>query len=87
MPIENTRKGGWIGVLANLMTNDSELKTQYNTLYVTKECSQIYGEGLWNISSSSSKLRVEVLYEALLVQHKYRHINNAKYVWDMNNIK
>jgi len=32
--------------MANLMTNDTELKTNYNTLSVTKECSRIPGEGL-----------------------------------------
>jgi len=30
--------------------NDAELKTNYNTLYVTKVCSQIPGDGLWTIS-------------------------------------
>ena len=29
IPIKNTPRGGWIGVLANLMTNDAELKTTY----------------------------------------------------------
>jgi len=28
------------------MTNDAELKTNYNTISVTKECSRISGEGL-----------------------------------------
>jgi len=31
---------------ANLITNDSELKTNCNTLSVTKECSRIPGDGL-----------------------------------------
>jgi len=35
----------------NLMTNNAELKTNCNTLSVTKECSRIPGEGLWTISS------------------------------------
>jgi len=35
----------------NLMTNNAELKTNCNTLNVTKECSRILGEGLWTISS------------------------------------
>ena len=35
----------------NLMTNDAELKTNCNTLSVTKECSRISGEGLLTISS------------------------------------
>jgi len=30
--------------MANLMTNDAELKLNYNTLSVTKECSRILGE-------------------------------------------
>ena len=29
IPIENTPRGGWIGVQANLMMNDAELKTMY----------------------------------------------------------
>jgi len=33
------------------MTNDAELKLNCKTLYITKECSQIPGEGLWTISS------------------------------------
>jgi len=37
--------------MANLMTNDAELKTNCNTLCVTKECSRISGEGLWTNSS------------------------------------
>ena len=40
-----------LGVLANLMTNDAELIINCNTLCVTKECSRIFGEGLWTISS------------------------------------
>jgi len=32
--------------MVNLMTNDAELKTNWNTLSVTKECSRIPGEGL-----------------------------------------
>jgi len=31
--------------MANLMTNNAELKTNYNTLGVTKECSLIPSEG------------------------------------------
>jgi len=40
--------------MANLMTNDAELKTNCNTLYVTKECSQIpvTGSGLSPLDSS-----------------------------------
>jgi len=37
--------------MANLMTNDAELKTNCSTLSVTKECNRISGEGLWTISS------------------------------------
>jgi len=37
--------------MANLMTKDTELKTNCNTLSVTKECSRILNEGLWTISS------------------------------------
>ena len=34
----------------------------------------------------SSKLRVEVLLEALLIQHKCGHTNNIKHVYNMNNV-
>ena len=44
---ESTPRGGVNKCRANLMTNDAELKTKYNTLSVTKECSRIPGEGLW----------------------------------------
>jgi len=37
--------------MANLMTKDAELQTNCNTLSVTKECSQISGDGPWTISS------------------------------------
>ena len=43
--------GGVNRCKANLMINDVELKTNCNTLSVTKECSRISGEGLWTISS------------------------------------
>ena len=48
---ESTPRGGVNRCKANLMTNDVELKTNCNTLSVTKECSRIPGEGLWTISS------------------------------------
>jgi len=34
----------------------------------------------------SSKLRVKVILEALLVQHKCRHTNNTKHVNNMSNV-
>ena len=37
--------------MANQMTNDAELKTNYNTLSVAKECNRIPGDELWTISS------------------------------------
>ena len=37
IPIENIPRGG-DRCMANLMTNDVELKTNYNTLSETKEC-------------------------------------------------
>ena len=43
---ENTLRGGVNRYMANLMTNDAELKTNCNTLSVIKECSRIPGEGL-----------------------------------------
>ena len=64
-------------------------KTNCNTLSVTKECSQIPGKGLWTNSSWFLWIRVEVLYEALLVKHKWgtqtntaKHISmNEQYEW------
>ena len=44
-------EGGVNRCMANLMTNDAELKTNCNTLSVTKECSRIPGEGLCTIFS------------------------------------
>ena len=41
--------------ITNLMTNDVELKTNYNTLCVTKECSQIPVKGSRLSSLDSSK--------------------------------
>ena len=35
----------------------------------------------------SSKLRVEMLLKALLVEHKCEHTNNTKHVYDMSNVK
>jgi len=40
--------------MANLMTNNAELKLDCNILSVTKECSRIPDEGLW---TNSSKFR------------------------------
>ena len=48
---ESTPRGGVNRCMANLMTNDAELKINYNTLSVTKECSRIPSEGLWTIFS------------------------------------
>ena len=45
MPIVSTPRGGVNRRMANLMTNDAELKTNYNTLSVTKECSRIPVDG------------------------------------------
>ena len=41
---ESTPRGGMNRFKANLMTNNAELKTNSNTLSVTKECSRILGE-------------------------------------------
>ena len=48
---ESTPRGGVNRCTANLMTNDTELKLNCNTLSVTKECSRIPSEGLWTNSS------------------------------------
>ena len=49
--VENTPRRGVNKYMANLMTNDAELKTNCKTPSVTKECSRIFGDGLWTISS------------------------------------
>jgi len=44
--VENTPRG-WVNrCMANLMTKIAELKTNCNTLSVTKECSRIPGDAL-----------------------------------------
>ena len=48
---ESTPRGGVNRCMDVLVTNDAEIKTNCNTLSVTKECSRIPGEGLWTISS------------------------------------
>ena len=44
--------------MANLMTNDTELKTNYNTPSVTKECSRISGSGVISNGEISSTERL-----------------------------
>ena len=68
------------------MTNNAELKTNCNTLSVTKECIRIPGEGLWTNSSWFLWIRAEVLYEALLIKHKYgTHKQTQAYkIWQYN---
>jgi len=72
--------------MANLMTNDAELKAKCNTLCITKEWSRIFSEGLWTNSSRFLKIRVEVLFEALMVQHKYGHTQTIPGIYNMNNM-
>ena len=52
-----------------------------------QEWAQILREGLWNYSLDSSRLRVEELLEAVLIQHKCWHTNNTKHIYNMSNIK
>ena len=49
------------------------LKLNYNTLYVIKSELEFPVKGFGTTPRDSSKLRVEVLYKALLVQHKCGH--------------
>jgi len=42
---------GWIGVLAHLIINDAELKTQLQRIMCNQEWAWIPREGLWNYSS------------------------------------
>jgi len=49
------------------------LKLNCNTLCVTKSEPEFPVKGSGTTPQDFSKLRVEVLYEALLVQHKYGH--------------
>ena len=59
--------------MTNLMTNDVELKTNCNTLCVTKSKPEFPVKGSETTPRDSSKLRVEMLYEVLLIQHKCEH--------------
>jgi len=52
-----------------------------------QEWAWIPREGSETTSRDSSKLRVDVLLEALSIQHKCGHTTNTKYVYDMNNVK
>jgi len=61
-------------VLDNLMTNDAEIKTQLHILCVTKSEPEFPVKGSGTTPQDSSKLRVEMLYEALLFRHKCGHI-------------
>jgi len=47
---ESTPRGGVNRCMANLLTNDAELKINCNTLSITKESNQIPSEGLWTNS-------------------------------------
>ena len=60
-----------------------KLKLNCNTLNVTYECSRISGEVLWTNSSWFLWIRVEVLYEALVVKHKWGTHKQHKHVYDM----
>jgi len=58
-----------------------------NTQCVTKSEPEFPVKGSGTTPRDFSKLRVEVLFEALLVQHKCGHTNNTKHVYDMNNVR
>ena len=49
------------------------LKLKCNTLYVTKSEPEFPMKGFRTTPQNFSKLKVEVLYEALLAQHKCGH--------------
>ena len=68
---------------ANLMNKMRKLKLNYNTLSVTNECSRIPGEELWTNSSWFLWIRVEVLYDALMVKHKWGTHKQHKHINDM----
>ena len=61
------------------------LKLNCNILCVIKSEHEFSVKGSETTPRYFSKLRVEVLLEALLVQHKCGHTNNAKHVYDMDN--
>ena len=63
------------------------IKLNYNTLCITKSELEFSVKGFETTPRDSSKLRVEVLLEALLFQHKYGHTNSTKHVYDMNNVR
>ena len=55
-----------------------------NTLCVTKNESEFFVKDSETIPLDSSRLKVDVLLKAFLIQHKYGHTNNTKHVYDMN---
>ena len=63
------------------MNNNAEFKNfKCNTFNVTNECSRIPSEGLWTNSSWFLWIRVEALYEALVVRHKWGTHKQAKHI-------
>jgi len=76
----STPRGGVNRCTANLWIIMRKLKLNCNTLSVTNECSRIPGEGLWTNSPWFLWIRVEVLYEALVVKHKWGTHKQAKHI-------
>ena len=62
------------------------LKLNCDTLCVTKSELEFPVKSFGTTPRDSSKLRVEVPLEALLVQHKCGYTNNTKHVYNMSNV-
>ena len=88
IPIENTPREGVNRCMANLMTNDAELKTKCNTLCVTKDVAEfaIKGSGLTLLNFSKLELRCYLKlswFNTSMDTHK----QYQTYMHDMNNMK
>jgi len=62
------------------------LNTFVNTLCVIKSEYEFSMKSSATTPLDFSKLRVEVLLKALLVEHKCEHTNNTKHVYNMSNV-
>ena len=57
-----------------------------NTLCVTKSEPEFPVKDLGTTPRDSSKLRVEVLLKALLIEHKCGHTNNIKHIYEYEQV-
>ena len=84
--IESVNRGGWIGVLVNLGQMMRNYELNYKYTICNQEWARIPREGSGTTLRDSSKLRVEVLLEAFLIQHKCGYANNTKRVYEYEQV-